>query len=66
MPFEIRPACPADAAQIARDENCGRLEWAVLDWNQPSIDFYESLGAVRMTDWTTCRLDRETIDKLTA
>ena len=51
-------------AQIARDENCGRLEWAVLDWNHPAIDFYESLGAVRMTDWTTCRLDRDAIDKL--
>lgn len=52
-------------AQIARDENCGRLEWAVLDWNQPAIDIYESLGAERMTGWTTCRLDRPAIDKLT-
>ena len=52
-------------AQIARDEQCGRLEWAVLDWNQPAINFYESLGAVRLNDWTTCRLDGRAIDHLT-
>ena len=52
-------------ANIAREENCGRLEWSVLDWNQSAIDFYESLGAVRMTDWTTCRLDRSAIERLT-
>jgi GNAT superfamily N-acetyltransferase len=51
-------------AKIAHDENCGRLEWAVLDWNQSAIDFYESLGAVRLNDWTTCRLDHETIVRL--
>lgn len=38
-------------------ENLGRLEWTVLDWNTPSIDFYESLGARPMSDWTTYRLD---------
>jgi GNAT superfamily N-acetyltransferase len=43
-------------AAIANDRGCGRMEWSVLDWNQPAIDFYESLGARRMTDWTTCRL----------
>ncbi len=43
-------------ARLAAQRGCGRLEWAVLDWNQPAIDFYESLGAKRMADWTTCRL----------
>jgi diamine N-acetyltransferase len=37
-------------------ENLGRLEWAVLDWNAPSIDFYRSQGAVLMDEWTTCRV----------
>ena len=43
-------------AQIARERGCGRLEWACLDWNKPSIDFYLSLGAVPMDDWTVYRL----------
>ena len=43
-------------AGLANARGCGRMEWTVLDWNQPAIDFYESLGASRMTDWTTCRL----------
>lgn len=43
-------------AQIAVERGCGRLEWACLDWNRPSIDLYLSLGAQQMTDWTTYRL----------
>ena len=43
-------------ARIAIERGCGRLEWAVLDWNEPSIAFYRSLGAVAMDDWTTYRL----------
>jgi len=43
-------------AQIANQRGCGRMEWAVLDWNQPAIAFYESLGARRMKDWQICRL----------
>jgi len=43
-------------ARLAHQRGCGRMEWAVLDWNQPAIDFYESLGAERKPDWTTCRL----------
>ncbi|HWA85157.1 MAG TPA: GNAT family N-acetyltransferase [Opitutus sp.] len=43
-------------ARLANSRNCGRMEWAVLDWNQPAIDFYESLGARRMRDWQICRL----------
>ena len=48
-------------AQIAVERGCGRLEWCCLDWNQPSIDFYRSLGAVPMSDWTTYRLTGETL-----
>lgn len=51
-------------AAIARDRGCGRMEWTVLDWNQPAIDFYESLSARRMTDWTICRLDHDAIARL--
>jgi len=43
-------------ATLANQRGCGRMEWSVLDWNQPAIDFYESLGAERKTEWTTCRL----------
>lgn len=43
-------------AQITIERGCGRLEWVCLDWNQPSIDFYMSLGAVPMDDWTIYRL----------
>ncbi|OAB55629.1 GNAT family acetyltransferase [Leptolyngbya valderiana BDU 20041] len=45
-------------ASIARERGYGRMEWSVLDWNQPAIDFYESLGAKPMDGWTVYRLDR--------
>ena len=45
-------------------EGCGRLEWCCLDWNQPSIDFYRSLGAVPMDEWTTYRLTGESLKAL--
>ena len=48
-------------AQITVERGCGRLEWACLDWNQPSIDFYRSLGAVTMDEWTTYRLTGNTL-----
>ena len=51
-------------AKIAVERGCGRLEWACLDWNRPSIDFYLSLGAVPMDDWTTYRLTGATLQKL--
>lgn len=51
-------------AQTALDRNCGRLEWACLNWNQPSIDFYLSLGAQRMTEWNTYRLTGQTLRDL--
>ena len=43
-------------AKLANQRGCGRMEWAVLNWNQPAIEFYESIGARRLTDWTICRL----------
>jgi GNAT superfamily N-acetyltransferase len=43
-------------AKIANARGCGRMEWSVLDWNEPAIRFYESLGARRMTEWQICRL----------
>lgn len=49
-------------AKIAKDRDCGRLEWACLDWNKPSIDFYLSLGAKPMDEWTTYRLTGKTLD----
>lgn len=51
-------------AKIAVDQGCGRLEWSCLDWNQPSIDFYLSLGAQPMEDWTTYRVTGETLKTL--
>lgn len=50
-------------AQIAKERDCGRLEWSCLDWNTPSIVFYLSLGAKKMDGWTTFRLSGETLDK---
>ena len=46
-------------ASLARDRGCGRLEWSVLKWNEPSIGFYESLGATPMDGWTGYRLTGE-------
>lgn len=43
-------------ARLANRRGCGRMEWSVLNWNQPAIEFYESLGAQRLHDWTICRL----------
>ena len=51
-------------ATIARDRECARMEWAVLDWNQPAIDFYRSLGAVAKDEWTVYRLNRAEIERL--
>src|SRR5262245_19115077 len=53
-----------ELAKIARDRGCGRMEWAVLDWNEPAIKFYRALGATPMHEWTVFRLTREEIAKL--
>ena len=51
-------------ASIAVERGCGRLEWSCLDWNRPSIDFYLSLGAQPMSDWTVYRLAGSTLTEL--
>lgn len=56
----------ARLAAIAVERNCGRFEWAVLDWNEPSINFYKSLGARPMNDWTVFRLAGESLKNLAA
>ncbi len=50
-------------ARIAVEQNCGRMEWICLDWNEPSLRFYSSVGAVPMSDWTVQRLDEENLKK---
>src|SRR5688572_15599544 len=51
-------------AGIAVENNCGRMEWAVLNWNEPAIGFYKSLGADPMIDWTVFRLSGKALDDL--
>lgn len=56
----------AELARLSVARGCGRLEWAVLDWNEPSIGFYKSLGARGMTEWTTFRLTGDALTALAA
>jgi GNAT superfamily N-acetyltransferase len=51
-------------ARLAKERGCGRLEWSVLDWNQPAFDFYKKLGAVPMSEWTVFRATGKSLDKL--
>ena len=51
-------------AAIAAERGCGRMEWVCLDWNRPSMDFYRSLGAIPMDEWTIWRVSGETLDQL--
>ena len=51
-------------AQIAVERDCARMEWAVLDWNEPAIGFYEKLGATGMDEWTTFRLTGDALARL--
>ena len=53
-------------ARIARQRGCGRFEWAALDWNAPAVEFYKSLGATALDDWTIFRVAGESLDKLAA
>ena len=53
-----------ELAKIARDRGCGRMEWAVLDWNEPAIKFYRALGARPMHEWTVFRLTGDEIARL--
>jgi len=54
----------AALARLAVERGCGRLEWAVLDWNEPSIGFYKALGAKAMDDWTVYRLAGDALKEL--
>ena len=69
----VRPECRGrgygrallkELARIARERGCGRMEWWCLNWNQPSIAFYRSLGAKAMDEWTVFRLTEDTIAPL--
>ncbi len=51
-------------ANLTIERNCGRLEWACLDWNEPSIKFYKQLGATPLDDWTVYRVHDESLNKL--
>jgi GNAT superfamily N-acetyltransferase len=51
-------------AKVASDENCGRFEWSVLDWNTPAIEFYESLGAKLHREWLRMRVEGEALSEL--
>lgn len=53
-----------ELARIAQERGCGRMEWWCLDWNKPSIDFYLSLNAEPMSDWTVYRLTDRTLEEL--
>ncbi|MBQ9979970.1 MAG: GNAT family N-acetyltransferase [Oscillospiraceae bacterium] len=53
-----------ELARIAKERGCGRLEWACLNWNRPSIDFYLSLDAAPMNEWTVYRLTGDTLDNM--
>jgi GNAT superfamily N-acetyltransferase len=60
----IGKAMLARLAKIAVERGYGRLEWAVLDWNTPSIEFYRSLGAVPLDEWTAYRLTGDSLSRL--
>jgi GNAT superfamily N-acetyltransferase len=51
-------------ARLAKERGCGRLEWAVLDWNEPAIGFYKKLGALPMSEWTVFRVTGKSLDEL--
>jgi GNAT superfamily N-acetyltransferase len=55
----------ARLAQIAVERECGRFEWSVLDWNEPAIQFYKTMGAVVMPDWRICRVTGDSLHALT-
>lgn len=62
----IGKAMLARLARLAKERGCGRLEWWVLDWNEQAIEFYESLGAIAMDDWTVYRVTGSALDDLAA
>lgn len=62
----IGKALLATLAKLAVERGCGRLEWSVLNWNEPAIGFYRSVGARPMDEWTVYRVDEERLDRLAA
>jgi GNAT superfamily N-acetyltransferase len=60
----VGKALLAYVASVAVERGCGRFEWAVLDWNTPAIDFYRSLGAVPLDDWTLFRLTGDALNRV--
>ncbi len=54
----------SELARIARRRNCGRMEWAVLDWNESARTFYRSLGAEELAQWRLCRLNKKALEQL--
>lgn len=61
----VGKALLVELARTAVERRCGRFEWAVLDWNEPAIGFYRSLGAVAQDDWTVYRLEGEALERMT-
>lgn len=59
----IGKALLQELCAIAQREGCGRVEWWVLDWNEPSIEFYKSIGAKPMDEWTVYRMDEDALSK---
>lgn len=55
-----------ELVRIANERDCGRMEWVCLNWNKPSIEFYRSMGAVPLDEWTTYRLTSDAMKKLTS
>ena len=53
-------------ARLAVTRGCGRFEWSVLNWNEPSIEFYRAAGAILMSDWTICRMTGEALERFAA
>lgn len=62
----VGKALLAHLARVAKERGCGRLEWWVLDWNEPAIGFYRSIGAEAMDEWTVYRVTGEALDELAA
>ena len=60
----IGKAVLVELARIAVREGCGRFQWQVLDWNEPALQFYQKLGARRLGEWVTMRLDGEALERL--
>ena len=61
--YGVGKALIRHCAQLAVERGCGRFEWAVLDWNQPAIEFYQSIGATLLPDWRICRLTGDALSR---